>query len=102
MNHSDEIYTEDHVIPHLIRVFAFTVHKIRFVLQCRVLNMSRFSAALFFNESFRVTFDLGLVLASLFVFDRESDLLVPRMAFVILCSVDSFSFSRLPFAEEQD
>ena len=62
--------------------------------------MSRFSAALFFSESFRATFDLGLVLASLFFFDRESDLLVPRMAFVILCSVDSFS--RLPFAEEQD
>ena len=64
--------------------------------------MSRFSAALFFSESFRATFDFGLVLASLFFFDRESDLLVPRMAFVILCSVDSFSFSRLPFAEEQD
>ena len=62
--------------------------------------MSRFSAALFFSESFRDTLDLGLVLASLFFLDRESDLLVPLIAFVILCSVDSFSFSLLPFEED--
>jgi len=60
--------------------------------------MSLFSAALFFSESFRVTLDLGLVLASLFFLDRESDLLVPLMAFVILCSVDSFSLP--PFEED--
>lgn len=65
--------------------------------------MSRFSAALFFSESFRETpldLELGLVLASRFFLDRESDLLVPRMAFVILCSVDSFSFSLPPFEED--
>ena len=39
--------------------------------------MSRFSAALFFSESFRETpldLELGLVLASRFFLDRESDL----------------------------
>ena len=65
--------------------------------------MSRFSAALFLRESLRDTccceeeaaaadwLDLGLVLPSLLFLDRDSDLLVPLMAFVILCSVDSFS-----------